>query len=180
MAACRVAGINETTFYRWLKRGATGKSGKFCRFRQSLKEAEADFKASNLAVIQRAALEPRVTTRERVRQNLDGSVVKEIVKETRPPAWQAAAWLLERKFPGEFGRRVVEPGGEMKGFAVAPAIIHVFFGDGDEKRKAKGTNGTVGTQDKADARSRGRDRRQRTEGPLSRVYRLPDTILPSL
>ena len=37
----RVAGINETTFYRWLKRGATAKSGKFCRFRQSLEESEA-------------------------------------------------------------------------------------------------------------------------------------------
>ena len=90
-AACRVAEINETTLYNWLKRGETAKSGKFCRFRQLLKEAEVDFQASNLAVIQRAANELRVTTRERVRQNPDGSVVREIVKETRPPTWQASA-----------------------------------------------------------------------------------------
>ena len=142
--ACRVAGIGETTFYNWLKRGATAKSGKFYRFWQLLKEAEVDFMASNLAVIQRAANDPRVTTRERVRQNPDGSVVRETTRVTKPPTWQPAAWLLERKFPGEFGRRVVEPGGEMEGSAAAPTIVEINFGDEDEEGKARGTNGRVG------------------------------------
>ena len=85
---------------------------------------------------------------ERARQNPDGSVVKKTTRETGPSAWQASAWLLERKFPGEFGRRVVEPGGEMKGSAAALAIIKINFGDedeeGDEEGKARRTNGTVG------------------------------------
>ena len=39
------------------------------RFVQSLKKGEVDLKVSNLAVIQRAATEPRVTIKERIRQN---------------------------------------------------------------------------------------------------------------
>ena len=51
---------------------------------------------------------------------------------TKPPTWQAAAWLLERKFPGEFGRRVVEPEGKVKGSA-ATRTIQIVFGDEDEE-----------------------------------------------
>ena len=36
----------------------------------------------------------------------------------------------------ELGRRVVEPGGEMKGSAAAPTTVNVFFGDEDEEGKA--------------------------------------------
>ena len=94
-----MAGIGETTFYNWLKRGATAKSGKFYRFWQLLKEAEVDFMASNLAVIQRAANDPRVTTRERVRQNPDGSVVRETTRVTKPS--DVAAGCLVFATPGD-------------------------------------------------------------------------------
>jgi len=47
-------------------------------FAEMMKRAEAEFKVSALKIIRGAAIE----------------------------SWQAAAWLLERKFPDEFGRRM--------------------------------------------------------------------------
>ena len=95
-----LAGIDETTFYRWLKRPTK----PFRQFRQSLKKAEVAFKAANLARIQLAAIEGSVTTKKRVRQLSNGNTIIEITEVVKPPTWQAAAWLLERKFPAEWGR----------------------------------------------------------------------------
>lgn len=48
-------------------------------FLEALKKAENEFKENNLFIIQKAALEPRT--------------------------WQAAAWMLERKFHNEYGMK---------------------------------------------------------------------------
>ena len=40
----------------------------------------------------------------------DGTEIKEIHKETRPPDVKAALWWLERRFPEEFGRRLEHSG----------------------------------------------------------------------
>jgi hypothetical protein len=78
--ACRVNHIAEKTFYNWKERGETGEE-PFFEFLQSVKEAEGEFKSVHIATIKRAA------------------------KEKIPGQWQAAAWLLERKYPGEFAMR---------------------------------------------------------------------------
>lgn len=69
--------LSEETWYRWLREGERGKSGLKRQFYESIKKAEAEAIARNVALIQKAAQEGN---------------------------WQAAAWWLERKFPEEWGR----------------------------------------------------------------------------
>ena len=72
--------VGNTPIPRWLQCGATAKSGKFYPLRI---EARAHLKASNLAVIQRAALESTVTTKERVRQKRSISPMRERMAPAR-------------------------------------------------------------------------------------------------
>ena len=69
-------GISEKSFYRWVNEP---KSDMQRQFGQALKNSEAEFKA---------ALRSR------------------IMKASDEGAWQAAAWMLERGYPDEYGRRV--------------------------------------------------------------------------
>ena len=64
-------GIGESTMYAWLARGREQPKSMYGKFREALKRGQAKAAAVNLAHIQRAAD--------------DGS-------------WQAAAWILERRF----------------------------------------------------------------------------------
>jgi hypothetical protein len=76
--ACRLCNIHEATFYRWLKNGngarPTRMERKLC---ESLKKAEAQFKATHVA---------------------------NILKHAKDGAWQASAWMLERKQPKEYAK----------------------------------------------------------------------------
>lgn len=78
--------ITDTTFYRWLReadeRGPKGEKPQKYKMQRKLKaaipKAAAAFKAYHVQVITRAS-----------KKN-----------------WQASAWMLERKFPDEYGRGV--------------------------------------------------------------------------
>lgn len=67
--ACNIAGINESTFYMWMKKGQTAPHGQFVDFRQSVLCAESENGDRMLGLIQDHA-----------------------VKD-----WKAAAWVLERR-----------------------------------------------------------------------------------
>ena len=73
---CMAVGIHEATLYRWLNKPS-------CKLHRALgeefKKAEARYKQELLDTIRGAALAKR-------------------------QYWTAAAWLLERKYPEEFGR----------------------------------------------------------------------------
>ena len=73
-------GIAEETWYRWLREGEASDNPDDLKrqFYESVKKAEANAIARNVALIQRAAQEGN---------------------------WQAAAWWLERKFPSEWGKK---------------------------------------------------------------------------
>ena len=94
-------GIHTSTFYRWQAEDDTDLKHAL---KEGLKKAEADYKATLLNTIRSAAL-------------------------AKNSNWTAAAWLLERKYPDEFGRvdrRREEPRQEavpqiVLGVAVAPA-----------------------------------------------------------
>ena len=73
-----ILGIGSTTWFRWLREGEAAKSGIKRQFWQTIKKAEKDAVARNVALIQRAAQEGN---------------------------WQAAAWWLERKYPEQWGKR---------------------------------------------------------------------------
>jgi hypothetical protein len=84
VAVCDGAGISESLFYDWHRKGASdrdaGKNTVYAEFLQSYKKAEAAHKLKRIKQIQEAAAE--------------GS-------------WQAAAWELERCYPEEYGKRVL-------------------------------------------------------------------------
>lgn len=79
--ACAQFRVAEKTFYQWMlkyreavDRGDT--ESVYHQFGQAVKEAESHFIERNLSVIQVASIK----------------------------SWQAAAWLLERRFGNDFGR----------------------------------------------------------------------------
>ncbi len=72
----RALGIHESTFYRWIGEPRTKLQRELS---EGLKKEEAAFKRTLLTTIRSAAL-------------------------SRNQHWTAAAWLLERKFPDEFGK----------------------------------------------------------------------------
>jgi len=76
--ASEACDITERTFYNWKKRGENAKSGKHYDFLDKLKLASSKSKVYHL---------------NKIREAGDKGV------------WQANAWILERRFPEEFGRR---------------------------------------------------------------------------
>ncbi len=80
--ACELAGIGRTTFYAWLSRGSQQPNSIYGAFVDAIKKAEAE---SELLLLQR------------------------IEKAAERGQWQAAAWMLERRFPKLWGRNAAPP-----------------------------------------------------------------------
>lgn len=76
--ACAVAGIDKTTGYLWLKKGAKQTRGAFRDFSNSVEKAQHEAEAV-----------------------LVGRIVAHGKEQ-----WQANAWMLERKFPEKYGQRI--------------------------------------------------------------------------
>lgn len=72
--ACAVAGVSESTLYRWLQEPRAGLEQELY---ESLEKAKAERKAFMLTAITTAA---------------------------KNGTWQAAAWYLERQYPAEYAR----------------------------------------------------------------------------
>ena len=79
--AAALAGIDKSTLWRWLKRGARDKSGAYHEFCNAVKGAMARAESNLLDILQTAA------TRK------------------KSPDWTAAAWILERRHPEKWGRK---------------------------------------------------------------------------
>ena len=74
-SACIVCGLGERTFYDWRDKGRAGEE-PFARFFSAV---------------------------TRAREAHKGNLIRRIVSAATAD-WKAASWLLERQFPGEFGR----------------------------------------------------------------------------
>ncbi len=83
--AAEAAGIGETTFYEWQR-------GEFPR------GADKELKAHFAEELTRAR---------------GGSALRlmALVSTAAPDDWRAAAWILERRFPKDFGKQVLELSG---------------------------------------------------------------------
>ena len=79
--AANYGGVSYNAFNEWMKRGTDANSGKFRQFYEAIKDAEGKSVVGWLAKIEKAAN--------------DGN-------------WQAAAWKLERRYPGDYGRQRIE------------------------------------------------------------------------
>jgi len=102
--ACQAVGIDQHTYDNWIRQG--GQAGLaeediYFQFSQAIKKAESEFIAENVALIQTAA-----------KKN-----------------WFAAAWLLERKYPAEFGRRME--------IAVGPSKLMTLLQEAAQEEIAK-------------------------------------------
>ncbi len=84
--AALFAGISESTFYNWKERGEREGEGIYFEFLEDLKKAEIEGEVRNLAIISKAA----------------------------EKQWQAAAWLLERRYPDLWGRVDVKHTGKIE------------------------------------------------------------------
>lgn len=82
VVAAEACGIGESTLSEWIARGEgrdkdRPQTPEYAAFAAAIKAAEAEAEIAAMAVIESAGLE----------------------------TWQAAAWYLERKFPGRWGKR---------------------------------------------------------------------------
>lgn len=71
------AHISRAVFYKWMARGREEKTGRYVEFVDAVENAEAKAVGVYVKIIHKAA----------------------------PTSWQAAAWMLERRFPDQFARK---------------------------------------------------------------------------
>lgn len=90
--AAAYAGVNKSTLYDWLKRGAREKDRLAANPRARVRKKELPFVEFSNAV-EKALADAEVR---------DVSLIAQAADEY----WQAAAWRLERKFPDRWGKRV--------------------------------------------------------------------------
>jgi transposase len=76
--AASMVGIDESTYYRWIRKGEAAKSGRYYQFNQSIKKAEKFAEAYHIQNIRKAG---------------------------GAGAWTASAWWLERKYPQRWGKQ---------------------------------------------------------------------------
>ena len=103
-------GLDPSTFYRWLKDGENAKSGVKRTLFEELKKAEALYKKSLLTTIKSAVM-------------------------SRAQYWTAAAWLLERKYPMEYGKmeRKAEESDNAPVQLTLGLVIEPMADDGDDR-----------------------------------------------
>jgi transposase len=104
--AAEATGITYKTFNEWMNRGKTEKSGKYHQFAQHIKKCNADGARKLLERLNDAA---------------------------EAGNCQICMWILERRFPEEFGRRVYR-----KTNVVSENLnqnVEIIMKDGDDIRK---------------------------------------------
>lgn len=89
--ACAFVGINKSTFYDWLKRGAREKQRLEKNPRAKIKKSEAVYVEFSNA-IEKALAQAEIR---------DVAIIGKAAESN----WQAAAWRLERKYPERWGRK---------------------------------------------------------------------------
>ena len=89
--ACAFVGINKSTFYDWLKRGAREKDRLEKNPRARIRKSEKIYVEFSNAV-------EKALAHAEIR---DVAIIGKAAEEN----WKAAAWRLERKFPERWGRK---------------------------------------------------------------------------
>jgi hypothetical protein len=93
--AAQACGVNKTTLYLWLKRGAKEPGTPFEAFSNAVQEAMAYAELRDIRTIDSVAIGAPAELDKEGRQ----------IRPAIPADWKAAAWRLERKFPKRWGRK---------------------------------------------------------------------------
>ena len=96
--SCARAGVNPATFYRWLEKGETANVGRYSEFCDAVSRAKAD---SALRLVSQITLQA-------------------------PMDWRAAAFMLERRFPDDYGKRTEVTGKDGGPVKVEAKTQHIF------------------------------------------------------
>lgn len=119
--AAQGAGVNRSTVFRWLARGRAEAAARaagaapcpeeepFATLYGRIAQARATAAARAVRRIQQAGAGGFVVSARtrRFRDPVTGVPVEETTVRRAPPDWRAFAWLLERLFPDEYGKRAV-------------------------------------------------------------------------
>ncbi|MFI1798993.1 hypothetical protein ACH427_16830 [Streptomyces sp. NPDC020379] len=119
--AAQGAGVNRATVFRWLARGRAEAAARaagaapcpeeepFATLYGRIAQARATAAARAVRRIQQAGAGGFVVSSRtrRFRDPVTGVPVEETTVRRAPPDWRAFAWLLERLFPDEYGKRAV-------------------------------------------------------------------------
>ena len=135
--ACLLVGIERSTYYSWMAKGEKANRGKYVDFREAVTRSRVALKRKALDVMVRTAeggIKRHFRSVERGPMGGERVTMKEEV--TLPDA-RSASWLLERKYPEEFGRNVFDINAELGVSLTADGNVDVkmVFDDGDAERK---------------------------------------------
>lgn len=139
--AAKAIGVSESAFYKWVEKGEKETSGPYFQLVEAIKQAEAQFIKANLDRLIRARDEPQkhvkkvvkvdYVTDPQTKKKVEVARHEEITEEVKPSPWQISAWLLERKKPEEYGRRVEDI--NLKQTGPRPVIQIEFLLPGDDR-----------------------------------------------
>jgi hypothetical protein len=106
--ACLLAGVPASTATLWMERGEHRHPNRpatpqLVTFVAAVKKAEAQDEVRRLLRISQAG-QGGVVVYERTITHPDGRVEREVRRTA--PQWQCDAWVLERKFPDRWGKRM--------------------------------------------------------------------------
>jgi len=124
--AAAYAGIDPSTFHRWMERGdpkRTGRAdGRYREFRARVEQASGEAEVRDVTVIAKAA----------------------------PSDWRAAAWRLERRRPERYGRAAVE-----ETLPDAPIAEQAIFNPNRTRPRGEGNVASATKQGRGAASARG-------------------------
>ena len=106
--ACAAVGVHRRTWLEWRKRAERGELGDLGDYIiERLREADIAYKKRLVEGVWDAIRNRYVIRKKRRQKRSDGTWMEEEVTEERPPDWRVAAFLLERKWPEEYGKKYV-------------------------------------------------------------------------